>query len=60
MHCVLSACCQALLGRSSVRERLKVGIFYLCETRMRLCARIALETSLGAAGVAFDADGFSP
>ena len=49
---------QALLARSSVRERLKVGIFHLCETRMRLRARIALEATLGAAGVT--SEGFSP
>ena len=51
---------QALLARSSVRERLKVGIFHLCETRMQLRARIALEATLGAAGVTFDTEGFSP
>ena len=49
---------QALLAHSSVRERLKVGIFHLCETRMRLRARIALEATLGAAGVT--SEGFSP
>ena len=47
---------QKLLRQSSVRERLKMGIFYLCETRMRLRARLALEASMG--GV--DTDGFSP
>ena len=51
---------QALLARSSVRERLKVGIFHLCETRMRLRARIALEATLGAAGVTSDTGSFSP
>ena len=51
---------QALLGRSSVRERLKLGIFHLCETRMRLRARIALEATLGTPGVTSGTDGFSP
>jgi hypothetical protein len=51
---------QALLARSSVRERLKLGIFHLCETRMRLRARIALEASLGTPGVTSGTDGFSP
>ena len=51
---------QALLARSSVRERLKLGIFHLCETRMRLRARIALEATLGTPGVTSGTDGFSP
>ena len=48
---------QRLLQASSVRERLQTGIFYLCETRMRLAARLALEATVGASGV--DVDGFS-
>lgn len=43
---------QALLGKGSVRERLTHAIFYLCERRTSLSARLALEASgVGGGGV---------